>query len=77
MEFGIPGATEQERKMLVDDDVLLWRSIFLFMVAKYISDAKEGNDVPLFLLGAAKLPEAVQPGGSQLLGYKGMAGSPE
>ena len=35
-EFGIHDATEEEKQKLHDDDVLMWRTIFLYMVASYM-----------------------------------------
>ena len=39
-EFGIQDATDEEKRVLEEDDVLLWRMIFLFLVAEYLRKAR-------------------------------------
>ena len=44
-EFGKEDITEAEAKILEEDDVLLWRMVFLYMVAHYVAKAR-GMDQP-------------------------------
>lgn len=43
-EFGRSDLTPQEWKKVTDDDVMLWRSIFLFIVAKHVREAESGRE---------------------------------
>eukprot|EP00438_Fugacium_kawagutii_P026560 Skav206294 [mRNA] locus=scaffold3268:30491:38245:+ [translate_table: standard] len=45
-EYGIQDATKEERDKLREDDILLWRMVFLFMLSTYIRQAM-GNPNPV------------------------------
>ena len=45
-EFGLNDLDPQERVQVEEDDILLWRSIFIYMVARYVRQAK-GEDATL------------------------------
>lgn len=56
-EFGIQEATPEEKNKLKEDDVLLWRRVFLGMVATYLRAARQeihqgGHLSRYFLAGA-------------------------
>eukprot|EP00435_Cladocopium_sp_Y103_P030730 s947_g7.t1 len=39
-EFGKAGLTEVEEKIIEEDDVLLWRMVFLYMISHYVAKAR-------------------------------------
>ena len=43
-EFGIKDATDEELQKLQDDDIMMWRCIFLFMLSTYMRRARRLND---------------------------------
>ena len=59
-EWGLPDLTEAQKKLCQDDDILMWRQIFLYLVADFVKRAKETGrgekeekskpERPLFLL---------------------------
>ena len=52
---------EKEKKMVEEDDILLWRQIFLFMIATYARRAR-GHDHPLaFVLEQPSSPRDYKP----------------
>lgn len=46
-EFGSPENTRQEQEMVQEDDILLWRMIFVYMVASYAGKAR-GREIEVF-----------------------------
>ena len=57
-EFGIPGLTDQELKMVLEDDILMWRSI----LAKYVSDVSdEVKEPPYFTMEQPSSPMQYNP----------------
>ena len=60
-EFGIKEATSQEKDMLLEDDVLLFRAIVLFLVCTYVRRAKGISDPTRFLMERPSSPKAYAP----------------
>ena len=49
-EHGLESCTDEEKKMIEDDDLMMWRMIFVFMVAEYLRQARrEEKEVKLAL----------------------------
>lgn len=71
-EFGIHDATEEEKQKLHEDDVLMWRFWFLYMVAVYMRRARKVETEVTVSGGAASNPQGVHAGGGELVGYKRM-----
>ena len=61
-EYGLPGLDPEEIQMLRDDDVMMWRTIFLYMIGKYLSKAS-GNDpaFPKLMIEQPATPKEYQP----------------
>ena len=60
-EYGKKDLSEKEKKMVEEDDILLWRQIFLFMIATYARRAR-GHDHPLaFVLEQPSSPREYKP----------------
>ena len=59
-EFDISDITPQEQEMLRMDDMLMWRAIFVFMVAFYMAEARALPSV-LFSLEQPASPRAHKP----------------
>ena len=60
-EYGKKDLSEKEKKMVEEDDILLWRQIFLFMIATYARRAR-GHDHPLaFVLEQPSSPRGYKP----------------
>ena len=50
-EFGLKDLDAQERADVEEDDTLLWRAIFIFLVARYVRQAKgENTNLPKMTL---------------------------
>ena len=60
-EWGIKEATAQEKQILLEDDVMLWRMIFLSMVANYIKLAKGDKKKLPFSLEQPASPREYRP----------------
>ncbi|CAL1136331.1 unnamed protein product [Cladocopium goreaui] len=60
-EFGLKDLSEQERLQVFEDDVLMWRFIFLWMVATYIREAKQVQRPIGFLLEQPATPKEYMP----------------
>ncbi len=43
-EFGLKDLEEDERKKIEDDDLMMWRAIFIYIVAKHVRRAEEGQE---------------------------------
>ena len=61
-EYGLPGLDSEEVQMLRDDDVMMWRTIFLYMIGKYLSKAS-GNDpaFPKLMIEQPATPKEYRP----------------
>ncbi len=60
-EFGIEDATEKEKEMLKEDDKLMWRFLFLYVVSNYIKEAKNEKVKTWFLLEQPADPKEKNP----------------
>ena len=60
-EFGIHDATEEEKQKLHDDDVLMWRTIFLYMVASYMRRVRNISAPVMFSLEQPASPCSYMP----------------
>lgn len=60
-EFGIQDATEEEKKKLWEDDVLMWRMIFLGIVGTYLRQARKEPDPFIFSLEQPASPKEYKP----------------
>ena len=60
-EHGIQGLTPEEEEVLRQDDLLLWRMIFVFMVASYVRKADQHPQPAAFLLEQPASPKDYQP----------------
>eukprot|EP00435_Cladocopium_sp_Y103_P026293 s3759_g6.t1 len=60
-EYGISGLTPDEIAILHDDDVLLWRMIFLAMISNYIKDARRDSKPVVFALEQPASPKNYMP----------------
>lgn len=47
-EYGKKVLTEEKRKAVEEDDILLWRLVFLGMVARYVAEARRLKFIPRF-----------------------------
>lgn len=56
-EFGIKDATEEELQKLHEDDIMMWRCIFLFMLSTYMRRARGLNDWVAFGLAQPASPK--------------------
>ena len=62
-EFGIADATEEEIQKLHEDDVMMWRCIFLFMLSTYMRRARQMSDWVAFGLEQPASPKDYMPEG--------------
>ena len=60
-EFGAPWITSKEEAMLREDDVLMWRMLFLFMVAEYTRRAQMKVDPVHLVLEQPASPKSYEP----------------
>ena len=60
-EFGIHDATAEEKVILEEDDVLLWRMVFLFIVASHFRKARRMVEDVGFLLEQPASPRNYEP----------------
>ena len=60
-EFGIKDATDKEKEMLLEDDKLMWRFLFLYVVSNYIKEAKNDKEKTWFLLEQPADPKEKNP----------------
>ena len=60
-EFGASWITPKEEAMVREDDVLLWRMVFLYMVAEYTRRAQLKPEPVHFALEQPASPKAYQP----------------
>lgn len=60
-EHGIEDATQEEKKMIAEDDVLLWRMMFLAMVSIYLRDARRTKKKFGFLIEQPASPRDYMP----------------
>ena len=60
-EFGAPWITSKEAAMLREDDVLMWRMLFLFMVAEYTRRAQMKADPVHLVLEQPASPRSYEP----------------
>ena len=49
-EWGLKDLDNDEKRMVEEDDILMWRGIFLFIVSRYASDARGQHKEPVRLL---------------------------
>ena len=71
-EYGIDGLAEAEQAMIQEDDLLLWRMLFVAMVSIYIKEARKDPRSVVFTLGAAGLTERLYARKCVLLGHQRM-----
>lgn len=60
-QYGLDELTTEERKKVQDDDILLWRQIFLYMVATYIRKARGVQEKVGFVLEHPESPRDYMP----------------
>ena len=60
-EFGIDDATEAERKKLYEDDVMMWRMIFLGIVSQQLRKARRDPNQMLFSMEQPASPKDYKP----------------
>ena len=60
-EYGLKTMTEQERIKVQQDDVLLWRMIFLYMVGSYVKQASDEKAKVGFVLEQPASPKDYMP----------------
>ena len=60
-EFGIPDANDQEKMILFEDDLMLWRMVFLFMVGTYYRRARQISTPIGFLVEQPASPHEYVP----------------
>ena len=61
-EFGLKELDDYERAQVFEDDVLMWRAIYLFMVTRYVHQAKGGGGpVPRLALEQPASPSEYLP----------------
>ncbi len=60
-EFGIKEATDKEKELLKEDDRLMWRLLFLYVVSNYIKGAKDVKEKTWFLLEQPADPKEKNP----------------
>jgi hypothetical protein len=69
-EYGINGFTEAEKTMIQEDDLLLWRMIFLAMVSNYIKEARKKSKPCWLHLGTASITQKLQARSCLVLGHQ-------
>ena len=60
-EYGLKDLTEEERSQVEEDDLLLWRQLFLFAVSTYARRARGIDTPPRLLLEQPASPKAYKP----------------
>lgn len=60
-EFGIEDAMEEEQKKLHDDDILMWRCVFLYMVTACMRRARKIDAEVVFALEQPASPHDFMP----------------
>ena len=60
-EFGVKEATEEEIQKLHEDDIMMWRCIFLFMLSTYMRRARKLDDWVAFGLEQPASPRDYMP----------------
>ena len=60
-EYGINGLSDTEKTMIEEDDILLWRMIFLAMVSNYINEARKDPRPVGFTLEQPASPKDYKP----------------
>ena len=60
-EFGVKEATEEEIQKLHEDDIMMWRCIFLFMLSTYMRRARKLDDWVAFGLEQPASPREYMP----------------
>ena len=60
-EFGVHDATEEEVKKLHDDDILMWRCLFLYMITAYMRRARKITKGVVFGLEQPASPRDFMP----------------
>ena len=60
-EYGLKNMTEEERVKVQQDDILLWRMIFLFIVGSYVKQAMDDKSKVGFLLEQPASPRDYMP----------------
>ena len=60
-EFGLHDLTPEERLIVSEDDILLWRMVFLYLVATYMAQARQLPDQVGFLLEQPASPHEYVP----------------
>ena len=60
-EFGVHDATEEEVKKLHDDDILMWRCLFLYMITAYMRRARKITKEVVFGLEQPASPRDFMP----------------
>lgn len=61
MEFGRDDLTPAEKQLVIDDDVLLWRMIYLYMVSRHVRQAKRIPSEVHFTLEQPASPRRYMP----------------
>lgn len=59
--YGLHHLSQEDRKKVEDDDIMLWRMIFLFMIATYVNQANNQSKPIGFLLEQPASPRQYQP----------------
>ena len=60
-EYGKEGLSEEERRAVEEDDLLLWRLVFLAMVARYVAEARRLKFQPRFSMEHPSSPKHYMP----------------
>eukprot|EP00434_Breviolum_minutum_P006947 symbB.v1.2.006133.t1/scaffold365.1/size219215/8 len=60
-ENGIEGLTEAEERMIYEDDLMLWRMIFLYMISTYVKRARGQKEKTWFSLEQPASPSSYKP----------------
>ncbi len=60
-EHGIEEATKEEKQMIEEDDVMMWRMVFLFIVAEYLRQAREEEKKVRFAVEQPATPKDYRP----------------
>ena len=60
-EFGVKDASPEERRIIEEDDVLLWRMVFLYLVAEYLRRARGEKREVKFTVEQPASPRSYKP----------------
>ena len=60
-EYGLQDLSREERAKVEEDDVLLWRMVFLHMISTYVKEALGSSRSPRFLMEHPASPKEYQP----------------